>query len=200
MLLSHLGKYSCEYESLKFAMNAPKCFDLIVNIMFSVVLKPLLIKILRIIRTLYQQHQWLTDAYYESDGELPSSQHSLTFRKRFVLLLWQSGECSCEDEYLNFVLNSSKMAVGLTPTTINACHCLYERCQRLRTLYQPYQFDGEWPSSQHPLQFRNRFLNSTIFVNEVGIKMWTFQICYQRLRRHGECCEKFERVSNISFP
>ena len=114
MLLSHLGKYSCEYESLKFAMNAPKCFDLIVNIMFSVVLKPLLIKILRIIRTLYQQHEWLTDAYYETDGELPSSQHSRKFRKRFVLLLWQSGE-SCEDEYFNFVLNSSKMAVGLTP-------------------------------------------------------------------------------------
>ena len=72
--------------------------------MFSVVLKPLLTNILRIIRTLYQQpmaYQILT----QIDGELPSSQHSLNVRKRFVLPLSQSGECSCEHEYLNFALN-----------------------------------------------------------------------------------------------
>ena len=58
-----LGRISCDYECLNFAMNSPKSCDLIVNIMFSVVLKPLLTNILRIVRTLYQQYQWLTNAY-----------------------------------------------------------------------------------------------------------------------------------------
>ena len=62
MLLSHLSEYSCEYEYLKFAMNSHKSCDLMVN-MFSVILKPLLTNILRIIRTIYQQYQWLTNSY-----------------------------------------------------------------------------------------------------------------------------------------
>ena len=40
-------------------MNSPKCCNLIVN-MYSVVPKLPLTNILRIIRTLYQQYQWLT--------------------------------------------------------------------------------------------------------------------------------------------
>ena len=45
------------------------------------------------------------------DGELPSSQHSLKFRKRFVLLLSQSENVIAKMKH-EFVLNSSKMAVG----------------------------------------------------------------------------------------
>ena len=60
-----LGRISCEYECLKFAMNSPKCCDLILN-MFSVVPKPLLTNILRIIRMLYQQYQWLTNCLRKS--------------------------------------------------------------------------------------------------------------------------------------
>ena len=63
LLLSPCGEYSCEYEYLKFAMNSPQSCDLIVN-MLSVVHQPLLTNILRIIRTLlYQQYQWLGNAY-----------------------------------------------------------------------------------------------------------------------------------------
>ena len=44
------------------------------------------------------------------DGELPSSQHSLNVRKRFVLPLLTEWRMWIF-EYLNFALNSSKMAV-----------------------------------------------------------------------------------------
>ena len=59
-----LGRITCEYECLKFAINSPKSCDLMVN-MFSVVLT-LLTNILRIIRTPYQQYQWLTKCLRKS--------------------------------------------------------------------------------------------------------------------------------------
>ena len=34
---------------------------------------------------------------------------------------------------------------------------------------------------------------------EVGKNLWTFRICYQRLRRHGECCEVWAIVKSPTY-
>ena len=128
--------------------------------MFSVVLKPLLTNILRIIRMLYQQYQWLTKCLRKSMANyrlhnirwmygsvsyccshrvanVLANMNILTARK--IRPKWR-----LDSEYFHLGLNPRSSSVDPLLTNIlrmltNAYQCLYEYCQRLRTLYQRYQ-------------------------------------------------------------
>ena len=81
--------------------------------------------------------------------------------------------------FISIVLGSAlslPITYELLRMITNACQCLYERCQPLRTLYQRLRTSTY---SQHSLEFRNRFLNWLIFV-----------------RRWAIICERYEFVTN----
>jgi hypothetical protein len=187
--------------------------------MFSVVLKPLLTNILRIIRTPYQQYQWLTKCLRKSMA-LPSSQHSLNVRSasyccshrvanvlakmNILISRWTGPKWRLDCEYFRIGLTPRSSSVGPLLTNIlrmltNACQCLYERCKRLRMIYQCYQCLRK--SRRMTVFATFAEINKPVcklsdLRKEVGNNLWTFRICYQRLRRHDKYCEEHKR-SNL---
>ena len=161
------------------------------------------------------------------DGELPSSQHSLNVRKRFVLPLlteWRMFLNIWIFEFrVEFVQNggwkvticisvsparSSSVGPLLTnilriyyeclPTLANAFTNVANAYARFTNVTNAYENHAEWPSSQHSLKFTNRFVNWAIFVRRWGIICEVSEFVTNAYEDTANAA-KFERLSNMSF-
>ena len=136
-----------------------------------------------------------------------------TLRMHLRMLRMSYQRCQCLAIFLRMLrifddaaaigINSGKTFVrkGTRRKLQTPYKCLYERCQRLRTLYQRYQWltnAYEWPSSQHSLKFRKRFLNWPIFVRRWRMTCERSEFVTNAYEDTANVA-KFERLSNISI-
>ena len=194
--------------------------------MFSVVPKPLLTNILRIIRTLYQQYQWLTKCLrksmanyrlhnirwmYGSASYCPSHRVANVLANMNIWISrWIRPKWRLDSDYFHLGLTPRSSSVGplLTnilriyyeclPTLANAFTNVANAYARFTNVTNAYENHAEWPSSQHSLKFTNRFVNWAIFVRRWGIICERSEFVTNAYEDTANVA-KFERLSNISF-
>ena len=146
------------------------------------------------------------------DGELPSSQRS----KRFVLLLSRMANAlanmniwTARGIHPKWRLDSEYCHLGLLPRSSSVCPLL-TNISRVISLSLPISHEYQYLTSilrmlTNACQCLRKSRRMTVFATfaeinkpvcklsdrrkKVGSNLWTFRICYQRLRSHCGCCE-----------